>query len=164
AGTQQGRQIETAQPQAAPPWPKDDELRGPPLRRGPQALVRLVPPQEIELPVAALDRAADHHRHEDDTDTLVLPAWVATALVKMDRVAVGEAVPRRPGGAVQLDGRQPQPATSGQLADKRAVRSVHLRIVEHPGADPALTMEGDELSPTFLQSFHAVVGDGDGVI
>src|SRR4029077_11602479 len=115
AGTQQGRQIEAAQPQAAPPRPKDDELRGPSLRRGPEALVRLVPPQEIELPVAALDRSADHHRHEDDTHTLVLPAWRATALEKMDRVAVGEAVPRGRGLAVQLDGRQPQAATSGQL-------------------------------------------------
>src|SRR5438477_8768131 len=82
-GAQPSGQIEAAEPLAAPTRSKGHQLGCRTLRGGPLQLVRLVPPQEIEPAVAELDRAADHHAHQNDPYALVLPAWIAAALVEI---------------------------------------------------------------------------------
>src|SRR5438045_8625965 len=83
SGTHPTRPIEAAQPATAPARSKRDQLPRHDRRRRPLPLVRLLTPQEIEAPIPALDRAADHFHHERDAHALVLPARIAPALIEI---------------------------------------------------------------------------------
>src|SRR5437870_12545721 len=90
---------------AAPGRPKSYGLVRHAARGGPLHLVRFSPPQEIEPPIAPLDRAADHHRHEHVPDALRRPAGIAAALIEIDGVAMRKTIPRCRGVPVELQRR-----------------------------------------------------------
>src|SRR5256885_9154436 len=62
---QPARQVEAAEPLTPPARSERDELSRHAPQRRPLQLVRLLAAQEVEAPVAPLDRATDHVRHED---------------------------------------------------------------------------------------------------
>src|SRR5216117_1278869 len=138
------RTIQRAEPPPTPTRAEDRELLGHAPGLGPVTLVGVVPTQEIEAAVAALDRAPDHRTHQHQADALALPAWIAATLVEVHRVATGETVPRRGRLAIEVERGQPQLLPRGQLGGEAAVESLH-------GGVPKRTRFPSTRPATFVQ-------------
>src|SRR6266568_2085660 len=103
--------------------------------------------QEVKAPVAALDGAPDHRRHEDETNTLALPVGIAATLVEVDRVAPREPVPGGDGRAIDIQRGQPEPPACREFGSKPAVQPSHAAVLERAFlAFPPALVQGHEVA------------------
>src|SRR5260370_21757787 len=139
--------IQRAHPPAPPPGAEDDDFARHALRARPVALVRVSAAQEIEPPVPALDRAADHHAHKDEADARVFPLRRAAALVEIDRVARRESVPGRGRLPVQIQRREPEPPVPRHFLCETELLVLQLRIAECARTAPTLPLHSHPAPP-----------------
>src|SRR5258708_2259091 len=148
--------IQRADPPAPPPGAEDDDFARHALCARPVAFVRIGAGQEIEPLVPTLDRAADHHAHEDEADACVFPLRGAAALVEVDRVGRRESVPGRGRLPIQIQRREPEPPAPRHFLCETELQPLQLRLAERARTVPTLLVQPHQVPPSLGYAIRIV--------
>src|SRR5207245_66056 len=156
--------VQALQPAAPHAAPEHDHHAGGAIRLRPLELVEIVAAQEVEAPIPALDGSPHHHLHQHLADTRPRPTGIATPLVEVDGMRVGEPVPRRRRLPFEVERREPHLAPPGPLVREPPMQLLGARGGELTRPVPTPLVQRAQVLPAFLPPARLVVREHRGAL